>query len=42
MKNYLFGRFRIEYDPDILPVTLYDETGEMLDWWDDLYEAVWT
>ncbi len=30
----------IEYDPDEdLPVTLYDDSDEMIDWWDDLFEA---
>lgn len=40
MKSYTFGRFRIEYDlNEYFPVILYDETREMLGWWDDLYEA---
>ena len=40
MQSHNFGRFEIEYDPlGGLPVTLYDETGEMIDWWDDLFEA---
>lgn len=40
MESHSFGRFLIEYDIDEdLPVILYDETGEIIDQWDNLSEA---
>jgi aryl carrier-like protein len=40
MESLFFGRFRLEYDPDDdLPVQLFDDCDEMLDWWGDLQEA---
>ena len=40
MVEHKFGRFLLKYDPeDVLPVRLYDETYDMIDWWDDLLES---
>ena len=40
MESLEFGRFIIEYDPeDDWAVYLFDEDLEVIDYWDDPYEA---